>query len=58
MELLLKAFKNIAPSLKHPLVLAGFALTLLFWFFNTVISKDIYSRLGEDNTAKVIPFFS
>jgi len=58
MELLLKAFKNIAPSLRHPLVLAGFALTLLFWFFNTVISKDIYTRLGEDNTAQVILFLA
>jgi hypothetical protein len=58
MELLLKAFKNIAPSLKHPLVLAGFSLTLVFWLLYTVIIKDIYSRLGEDNTAKVIPFFS
>lgn len=47
-------FENIAPYLKHPLVLSGFAIFLLFLFFRTTIKSGLIPTTSRAAGSKII----
>lgn len=47
-------FTKIAPFLTHPLVLAGFALFLLFGLFRVLIKATIIPEVSKDAGAGIV----
>jgi len=50
----LGAFEKIAPHLTHPLVLAGFALFVLFSLLYALLSSDKLSPLGKTQSSRLL----